>query len=217
LTPQQKHSTQQTALLALSLVPGRLELLLRRSGLTAPVKHLDALPPCFAPTPNTLVLLDTAGLPPARLALLLTRLAPRQRGPHARLIGLVDAGDRTASALLACAGAPALQPRDLARCAGLLDHLMPVAAAREGLGLPFLEVYAALANASSIEEAAAKCGRSRSSLYRVLATGRAALGLPCRRGARPEHLAAEILDALERLAPLSEAIAPASPAAQKGA
>jgi hypothetical protein len=113
--------------------------------------------------------------------------------------------------------AAALQPRDLARCAGLLDHLMPITAARPGLGLPFLEVFAALASASSIREAAARCGRSSSSLSRVLATGRAALGLPCRRGSRPDDLAAEILDALERLAPLSEAITPASPAAQKGA
>jgi hypothetical protein len=202
LTPQQNHSTQQTALLALSLVPSRLELLLRRTGLVAPVKHLDGLPPCFQPVSDTIILLDTAGLPPAQLAQLLVRLSPtlppRRHGPHPRLVGLVDVGAKSAPALLACAGAACLQQREVAQVAGLLDHLMPIVAPRPGLSTAFLEVYAALSGASSIGEAAAHCGRSRSSFYQVLSTGRAALGLPSRRGSRPGDLAAEILDALER-------------------
>jgi hypothetical protein len=96
-----------------------------------------------------------------------------------------------------------VRPEELSARAAELSRLRstPLRLPEPPLGLPrqFLEVFAGLDGAESLDEAAALANCSRTRLHRVLAQVRAALGLPTGREVhfRPHTLLAEIVAALD--------------------
>lgn len=210
--PQRRVALTATAI---SARPDALRPLLREARVGGTVVRPDVVL-AHGQVGHKVVLIDTVGLAPARLARLLVRLEQRAWTRRLPWVGpvaaLVDAADRVAPVVLASApfGVRALLPAELGARAAELGWLAPepVRTPDPPLGLPtrFLEVLAALDGAESLYEAAASANCSRTTVHRTLAQVRAVLGLPDGRQVhlRPPVLLREIVAALEERRHIAE-------------
>ncbi|HEU4328900.1 MAG TPA: hypothetical protein VFS21_37530 [Roseiflexaceae bacterium] len=208
--PQVQYRREHIPVVVVSPALGELRPLLRHARLLEhAVSGEDVGRLSVALREHQAILLDTMRLPPVRLAQLLVWLG--RQVEHQRMLSgiaaLVDRADGITPILLSSASIalPHLLVEELATRRDELRELpSTVCVPQPPLGLPagFLEVFAALEGASTIDEVALRCHRSRSATHRCLAATRAALGLPAGHNVRyrPKVLLAEILTALRQLA-----------------
>lgn len=213
-TPPQTGGRTVLTAVAVSARPDQLRPLLQQARIGGSLLRPDELLAHPRQLHSSLVLLDAGRLGPARqaptrLARVLICLAQRalahRYGLAPRVAALVEEADRVTPILLASASldVTVVRPEELSARAAELSRLRstPLRLPEPPLGLPrqFLEVFAGLDGAESLDEAAALANCSRTRIHRVLARVRAALGLPAGREAhfRPHTLLAEIVAALD--------------------